>query len=53
VSLALGLNAAGGLVITGLASELGEGLELARRSIQDGAALQKLENLKQAVLLKT
>ena len=40
------LNAAGGLVIAGLAGGLEEGLELARRSIGDGLAMAALEALR-------
>ena len=39
------LNAAGGLVIAGKAADLRDGLALAARSIDDGAALGTLETL--------
>lgn len=41
------INAAGALVVAGLAQELGAGLKLARRSIETGAARDKLEQLRQ------
>ena len=37
------LNAAAGIVVAGLADTLADGAELARRSIDDGAALDQLE----------
>ena len=43
------LNAAGGLVVGGLAGDLAEGLELARRSLQDGQAMATLEALRAVV----
>ncbi len=42
------VNAAGTLVVAGLASDLREGVEMARNSILDGRALQCLQALKRA-----
>ena len=39
------LNAAAGLVLTGIARDLGEGIEVAREMIVSGAALKKLRTL--------
>lgn len=41
------LNSAAGFVVAGLAGDVKEGMELARRSIDSGAALAKLEALKE------
>ncbi|HET6408978.1 MAG TPA: anthranilate phosphoribosyltransferase, partial [Chthoniobacteraceae bacterium] len=42
------LNAAAGFVITGLASDLAAGYELAREQITSGRALAKLDALRRA-----
>ena len=41
-------NAAGGFVAAGLAADLGEGIWLAKKQIESGAALQKLHALQEA-----
>jgi anthranilate phosphoribosyltransferase len=46
------LNAAGALVVSGLAENLKEGLSLAARTVSSGAAWQKVEALRQLVPLQ-
>lgn len=41
------VNAGGALVVAGLASDLGEGVALARQQIENGRALQKLRDLQE------
>jgi anthranilate phosphoribosyltransferase len=40
------LNAAAGFVVTGIASDIGHGLEIAQRCIKDGTAMGKLDSLR-------
>ena len=40
------LNAAAGFVVTGIASDIGHGLEIAQRCIKDGTAMRKLDSLR-------
>ena len=40
------LNAAAGFVVSGIASDIGKGLEIAQRCIKDGTAMEKLDSLR-------
>ena len=40
------LNAAAGFVVSGIASDIGKGLEIAQRCIKDGTAMAKLDSLR-------
>ena len=42
----IALNAAAGFVVTGIASDIGHGLEIAQRCIKDGTAMGKLDSLR-------
>lgn len=42
----IALNAAAGFVVTGIASDIGNGLEIAQRCIKDGKAMAKLDSLR-------